>query len=98
MEVDASGGLAVCVTLPNLMFGTVGGGTSLPSADACLGILGLRGTGKARAFCEVAAALLLAGEISIVGALCADEFARAHRTRTRGRRGNDSRRTKDGSS
>ncbi len=97
MEVDASGGLAVCVTLPNLMFGTVGGGTALPSADACLGILGLRGAGKARAFCEVAAALLLAGEISIVGALCADEFARAHRSRTRGRDAKAPGRTKAGS-
>jgi hydroxymethylglutaryl-CoA reductase (NADPH) len=85
MEVDASGGLYACVTLPNLMFGTVGGGTSLPTAAACLGILGLRGAGSARALCEVAAATLLAGELSIVGALCAEEFARAHFRRARGR-------------
>jgi len=86
MEVDASGGLYVSVTLPNLMVGTVGGGTGLPSADACLAILGLRGTGQARALAEVCTALILAGEISIVGALASDEFAQAHQRRARDRR------------
>jgi len=78
MELTDDGDLYVAVTLPNLIVGTVGGGTGLPSQRACLEILGLAGEGKARAFAEVAAALCLAGELSIIGALCAGHFTRAH--------------------
>ncbi|GLT19223.1 3-hydroxy-3-methylglutaryl-CoA reductase [Vibrio zhanjiangensis] len=78
MEMNAQGGLYACVTLPNIMVGTVGGGTHLPSQKACLEIMGLYGTGKARALAEVTAALCLAGELSIVGAFCAGHFSRAH--------------------
>jgi len=84
-EVTETGALYAAVTLPNLIVGTVGGGTSLPSQRACLEILGLAGTGHAQAFAEVCAALLLAGELSIIGALCSDEFARAHQRLARGK-------------
>lgn len=77
-EARDDGSLYAAVTLPNLIVGTVGGGTSLPTQAACLDILGLRGNGHARALAEVAAALALAGELSIIGALCAGHFARAH--------------------
>ncbi len=77
VECD-QGELHATVTLPNLIVGTVGGGTGLPTQAACLDILGLRGTGGARAFAEITAALCLAGELSIIGALCAGEFTRAH--------------------
>ncbi|HEY5793020.1 MAG TPA: hydroxymethylglutaryl-CoA reductase, partial [Chthoniobacterales bacterium] len=77
-EARNDGSLYAAVTLPNLIVGTVGGGTSLPAQSACLDILGLRGNGHARALAEVAAALALAGELSIIGALCAGHFARAH--------------------
>ena len=85
-ELTADGGLYACVTLPNLIVGTVGGGTSLPSQHACLELLGLAGEGKARALAEVAAVLVLAGELSIIGAMCAGEFSRAHRKLARGTR------------
>lgn len=78
MEVTPNGDLYVAVTLPNLIVGTVGGGTGLPSQRACLDLLGLSGPGNARALAEVSACLCLAGEISIVGAICAGEFTRAH--------------------
>lgn len=78
MELTEQGGLYACVTLPNLMVGTVGGGTGLPSQKACLDIMGLHGNGKAKALAEVAASLCLAGELSIVGAFCAEHFSRAH--------------------
>jgi hydroxymethylglutaryl-CoA reductase (NADPH) len=87
MELTGAGDLYAAVTLPNLMVGTVGGGTTLPSQQACLRILGLAGSGHARALAEVAAALCLAGELSIIGALAADHFARAHRRLARGRDG-----------
>jgi hydroxymethylglutaryl-CoA reductase (NADPH) len=83
-EVTDRGELYAAVTLPNLTVGTVGGGTGLPSQRACLQILGLDGPGKAAALAEVCAGLCLAGELSIIGALCAGEFAQAHRRLARG--------------
>lgn len=84
-ELASDGGLYASVTLPNLMVGTVGGGTTLPSQQACLRILRLAGNGCASAFAEVCAGLCLAGELSIIGALCAGDFGRAHRVLARGR-------------
>ncbi len=78
IEVDRNGDLYASVTLPNLMVGTVGGGTGLPSQKACLELMGLHGSGKSQALAEVCAALCLAGELSIVGAFCAGHFSRAH--------------------
>lgn len=83
-ERNGNGALRACVTLPNIMVGTVGGGTALPSQRACLDILGLAGEGKARALAEVAAAITLAAEISIIAALSAGHFTRAHAKRARG--------------
>ena len=78
-EVTATGALYASVTMPNIIVGTVGGGTGLPSQKACLEIMGLAGPGKAQAFAEVCAAVCLAGELSIIGAICAGDFAKAHR-------------------
>jgi hydroxymethylglutaryl-CoA reductase (NADPH) len=72
-------GLYCALTLPNLIVGTVGGGTTLPTARECLSILDCVGDGKVGRLAEIFAATALAGEISIVGALCANEFADAHR-------------------
>jgi hydroxymethylglutaryl-CoA reductase (NADPH) len=77
-EADEEGDLYGSVTLPNLMVGTVGGGTGLPSQRACLDIMGLSGRGRAETFAEVAAGLCLAGELSIAAAICAGEFTQAH--------------------
>ena len=82
---DGAEKLFVSVTLPNIIAGTVGGGTSLPTQSAGLNIMGLKGAGKARAFGEVCAAVCLAGELSIIGALCAHEFASAHKNLARGK-------------
>lgn len=83
-ELTKEGGLYAAVTLPNLIVGTVGGGTGLASQQACLDLLGLAGSGHARAFAELCAGLALAGELSIVGALCSDHFSRAHERLARG--------------
>lgn len=77
-ELRENDALYASVTLPNIIVGTVGGGTGLPTQSAGLNILGLKGEGKARALAEVCAALCLAGELSIIGALAAGHFARAH--------------------
>jgi hydroxymethylglutaryl-CoA reductase (NADPH) len=86
MEMTPTGALYVAVTLPNLIMGTVGGGTKLPCQQACLEIMGLAGAGHGHALAEIAAALCLAGEISIVGAISAGEFTRAHARLARGDR------------
>lgn len=83
-ELTEAGDLYASVTLPNLIVGTVGGGTSLPSQKAGLDLLGLAGAENSRAFAEVAAATTLAGELSIIGALCAGHFAHAHQQLARG--------------
>jgi hydroxymethylglutaryl-CoA reductase (NADPH) len=85
IELREDDRLFVSVTLPNIIAGTVGGGTGLPSQSAGLNIMGLKGAGKARAFAEVCAAVCLAGELSIIGALCAHEFASAHERLARGK-------------
>ena len=84
-ESDTPDNLYASVTLPNLVVGTVGGGTGLPTQRACLDILGLAGPGNACALAEVCAALSLAGELSIIGALAAGDFASAHQRLARSR-------------
>lgn len=83
-ELTRAGDLYAAVTLPSLMVGTIGGGMGLPSQQACLQILKLAGAGHAKAFAEVCAGLLLAGELSIIGALSSGEFTRAHQRLARG--------------
>lgn len=86
MEITRDGDLYVSVTLPSIMVGTVGGGTSLPTQKACLEILGMAGPGHAQALAEICGALALAGEISLTSAICANEFAGAHQKLARGPR------------
>lgn len=78
MEVTDDGGLYAAVTLPNLIVGTVGGGTGMPTARECLRILDCEGADRAARLAEICAAVALAGELSIVAALCSGDFARAH--------------------
>ncbi|NYT05675.1 MAG: hydroxymethylglutaryl-CoA reductase (NADPH) [Methanomicrobiales archaeon] len=83
------GGVYVAVTLPALQVGTVGGGTGIDTQAACLAMLGVGGGGtppgsNSRAFAEIIAAGVLAGELSLLGALGAGHLARAHATLGRG--------------
>lgn len=78
MEVNEEGDLYASVTLPNLIVGTTGGGTSLPTQKECLEIMECCGAGKARKFAEICGAVVLAGELSIAAALSAGQFTAAH--------------------
>lgn len=78
MEVSENGGLYASTTLPNLIVGTVGGGTGLPTQRECLELMKCYGAGNARKFAEIACALALAGELSIAAALSAGHFSSAH--------------------
>jgi hydroxymethylglutaryl-CoA reductase (NADPH) len=78
MDVTAEGDFYLSVSLPNLIVGTVGGGTHLPTARECLTMLDCEGVGKAKKLAEICAATVLAGELSIAGALASGEFSAAH--------------------
>jgi hydroxymethylglutaryl-CoA reductase (NADPH) len=71
-------GVYVTVTLPALTVATVGGGTSLGTSRECLEMLGVAGKDGSPKLAEIAAATLLAGEISMGAAIASGEFARAH--------------------
>jgi len=79
MELLPNGNLYASVTLPNLIVGTVGGGTWLPTQRECLAMIGCEGEGTSRKFAEICGALALAGELSIAAALSAGHFTRAHK-------------------
>ena len=78
VERTRTGELYASITLPNLIVGTVGGGTYLPTAEECLAMLGCTGTGMAQKFAEICAVVALAGEIALVGAMAGGQFAGAH--------------------
>jgi len=82
-------GVYIAVTLPSLPVGTVGGGTGVDTQQECLRILGVAGGGNppgtnARKLAEIIAAGVLAGELSLLGALAAQHLARAHQQLGRG--------------
>lgn len=74
------------VFLPDLVLGTVGGGTHLPTQKAALGILGLGSgeSGEAKKFAEIVAGAVLAGEISLIASLAEGSLASAHQSLGRG--------------
>lgn len=89
LEETPEGDLWASVTLPSLVVATVGGGTALGTSRECLEMLGCFGAGKARKFAEIAAATLLAGELSIAGAIASGEMVAAHETYGRNRPGQE---------
>jgi hydroxymethylglutaryl-CoA reductase (NADPH) len=79
IELVGAGDLYVAARLPNLVVGTVGGGTALPTQRDCLALVGCDGEGKARKFAEIVGATLVAGELAICAALADGRFIEAHR-------------------
>ncbi len=86
-ERTEEGDLHASVTLPSLTVATVGGGTGLGTARECLEMLGCVGEGSAPKLAEIAAAALLAGELSMGAAIASGEFVAAHETYGRNRPG-----------
>lgn len=76
---DRDGDLYFSVTMPDLPIATIGGGTSLKTANESLEILGVAGSGNVKKFAEIVIATVLAGELSLMGALAAGHLARAHK-------------------
>lgn len=78
MNLTDAGDLYCSITMPNIIVGSVGGGTSLPTQKECLSIMDCYGEGKSTKLAEIAASLCLAGEISILSAMSAGHFVSAH--------------------
>jgi hydroxymethylglutaryl-CoA reductase (NADPH) len=75
------GGLHASIRFPGLEVGTVGGGTTLPTARAWLALLDCEGPGKVYRFAQIVAAAALALEISASSAMASagsEHFFRAH--------------------
>ena len=81
---ERNGDLYFAVNLPDVPLATVGGGTGLETASECLDIMGVRGGGRVHAFAEIVGGAVLAGELSLMGALAAGHLARAHSELGRG--------------
>jgi len=74
-QVEPDGDLYVSVTIPALYTGTVGGGTRLETQAELLAAMKVK---SSRELAEVVASAVLAGEISLVGALTTGTLAGAH--------------------
>lgn len=85
---NVEGNLYFSVTLPDVPLATIGGGTRLETAHECLEIMGVYGSGKVGKFAEIVGATVLAGELSLIGALSAGHLARAHKELGRGSKSN----------
>ncbi|HSH66213.1 MAG TPA: hypothetical protein VLB84_10555 [Bacteroidia bacterium] len=77
-EIDNDGNLYVSVMMPNLIVGTVGGGTDLPTQKKSLQLMNCYGASRSTEFSEICAATILAGEISIAASIATGSFTRAH--------------------
>ncbi len=77
-QVTPAGDLYASASLPNLLVGTVGGGSGKGTALECLKILGCAGPGHANTFAELLAATVLAGDLSLMASFCTHEFVAAH--------------------
>jgi len=86
-EIEANGDLYFSVYLPDLMVGTVGGGTGLPTQKEALGILSLENhqPGDSIKLAQVIGAGVLAGELSLTAAISAGHLAQAHQRLGRGK-------------
>jgi len=74
------------VYLPDLMVGTVGGGTGLATQRECLEILDLGSKkGDSVRLAEIVGGAVLAGELSLTGALASGDLGKAHQTHGRGK-------------
>ena len=75
---DIDGDLYICVRMPAVEVGTVGGGTRLPCQREALSMIGCLGDGKAKKLAELVAVTVLAGELSTLAAQAAGQLGSAH--------------------
>jgi len=78
VDLRENGDLYWSITLPSLIVATYGGGTGLVTQRECLEMLDCYGTGKVLKFAEICAATVLAGELSLAGAVVAGDWVESH--------------------
>ncbi|MFM2255906.1 MAG: hypothetical protein RLZZ47_1395, partial [Bacteroidota bacterium] len=71
-------GIRITLLLPNLVIGTVGGGTHLAKQSEALEMMGCLGSGKVKRFAQLIAGFAMGLEISTYSAIMSGEFAKAH--------------------
>ena len=74
----ADNSLHVSVTIPSLIVATYGGGTGLATQQECLEMLDCDGSGNVNKFAEIAAATVLAGELSLAAAISSSDWVTSH--------------------
>lgn len=78
-ETQSNGDLYFSITMPSVVVGTVGGGTSLPTQKEALSILGIKdGKGEATKLAGIVGAAVLAGELSLTASIAEGSLARTH--------------------
>ncbi len=77
-ELTEKKDLYISLYIPNLLVGTIGGGTGLGTQKECLNILGCYGGGKVNKLAEIITAASLAGELSVLIAVVNGTFVPAH--------------------
>src|ERR1039458_10737349 len=77
-ELTPERDLYISLTIPSLIVATHGGGTGLATQRECLEILDCYGTGKVNRFAEVVAAVALAGDVSLAGAISSSDWVSSH--------------------
>jgi len=77
-ETLDNGDLYFSVYLPNLMIGTVGGGTNLPTQKEALQIMGIKDSGDTKKFAIIIAAAILAGELSLLASQSIGTLGKSH--------------------
>lgn len=77
-ETLDNGDLYFSIFMPNLMIGTVGGGTNLPTQKEALKIMGIKDKGDTKKFAMIIAASVLAGELSLLASQSEGTLAKAH--------------------
>lgn len=88
VEMADNDSLSICVYIPDLVIGSVGGGTELVTQKEALSILEIVGGNNgenAVKFAEVIGATVLAGELSLLASLAEGSLAKAHERLGRGK-------------
>lgn len=87
-EVVGNGDLYLSIYLPDLMVGTIGGGTGLSTQHEALTVLGVANGGHgeySQKFAEIVGGAVLAGELSLLSSLEQGTLSRAHEALARGK-------------
>lgn len=85
VELRENGDYYYSITMPSIICATYGGGTSLATQRECLEMMDCYGSGKVLKLCEIIAATVVAGELSLGSAIVADEWVSSHEEHGRNR-------------